>query len=248
MEDGSWIQPILGLIGAGSLCVGVFTYIRSQSEIKQQRAEIKKQRDDVIIRNWQRVAIYKAIADGNAKQGRPIELTEIKKAYVAAALEFRDLDIPKDEIQDSALQRVLMSLIENQLIEMMENGRYRLVFVSSWEEKLKTLELIDLAEKRLGELIVISLNKSSIRYDKGDLWNEINQMNRGEYSYPSYLYVIQRMIASGMLVVETAGTLSLAKEGAKFYASALRYKVRCRICSNRGRRWFPHAGLLLFAP
>jgi hypothetical protein len=205
MESAHWIMLIPGFIGAGSLFVGVLTYMRSH-------LQIKKQRDETIIRHWQRVAVYKSIADGNARTGRPIDLSEIKRAYVAAALEFRDIDIPKDEIQDSALQRVLMSLIECRLIELMEDLKYRLVFVSSWEQKLKSLELMELTEQRLGERIVLKLNREAGKYDKGELWGEINNE---EYSHESYLYVIQRMIAAQMLTVGTGGTLSLTNEVSK---------------------------------
>jgi hypothetical protein len=40
---------------------------------------------------------------------------------------------------------------------------------------------MDLAEKRLGEQIVVILQKSPNAYDKGDLWNQINQMRRGTH-------------------------------------------------------------------
>jgi hypothetical protein len=160
------------------------------------------------IKNWQRVAIYKAIADGNSKEGRPITFDDLKGFYLKAAQQdFFDKEITKDKIQDSSILLALMSLIEGKLIDLLEDGRYRLVFSSSWAQKLRDLELMELTEKRLGEKIKVKLDRETGRYDKAELWEALENPDT---TYPHYMYVMQKMLTDG-IAKETGGKLSLSR-------------------------------------
>ena len=62
------IKLIAAVIAAGSLLIGVLTFWRSTAQLEKQKAEElktqdeeKKKRDEEIVRNWQRVAVYQEI-------------------------------------------------------------------------------------------------------------------------------------------------------------------------------------------
>ncbi|SRR6266446_3612141 len=164
-----WVKLIAEVIAAGSLIVGVLTYI------KQKIADTRKQNEQ-IIRNWQRVAIYKAIAEANAdNNGRSISFSELKNKYIAATVEFGDTEIPKNEIQDSALRLALMSLLEGKLIELLEDGTYRLSFISSWKQELERIQLTNMNKERLSRIIEAKLATSLGRKQgKSELWDTLD--------------------------------------------------------------------------
>jgi hypothetical protein len=198
MEEAT-IKSISEVAASLSLIVAVITFLYSVYQTKKKKTE-------ETIENWQRVAIYKAIADGNAAEGHPVSFEQLKRSYYDAAFGYLDVDIPKEKIQDSSLLLGLMSLIQGNLIELLEDGKYRLVFTSSWEQLKKELDLIELTERRLREKIRILLNKEPGKYDRADLWVELKE---NETTREHYFYIMQKMIASNE-IVNTGGTLSLS--------------------------------------
>jgi hypothetical protein len=165
----------------------------------------RKKKTEKTIQNWQRVAIYKAISDGNAKNGKPISFEDLQNAYVFNALTFKDTDIPKDKIQDNALRLALMSLLESKLIELQEDGKYRLVFSSSWKRRKNELLLIKLEQERLREKIKLILHKTP-KLDKAELWS---QLHESKTTHKNYLCALRIMMMCGE-IINKGGLLSLS--------------------------------------
>lgn len=201
-----WVRIIAEVIAAGSLVVGVLTFMRSTSQSQKQKIDEAKKRDEQIIRNWQRVAIYKAIGEVNARDGRPISFNDLKHEYVAATVEFTDTEIPKNEIRDSALRLALMSLLEGKLVELLEDGKYRLVFRSSWDLRRQEIELIKLSEERIISNIKSTLYKNK-GLDKIELWRALKVQ---ETDHNLYYDMIDKMITDNTIKLAAGGTLSLS--------------------------------------
>ena len=96
---------------------------------------IKRANADQVIK-WQRTIIYSLIRNGYT------QFDEIKLHYLAAAQQVDDLRVPKSEIQDGALNLILLSLQEAGLISITPEGDYLLNVAEPPNEIKKQMEAL----------------------------------------------------------------------------------------------------------
>ncbi len=134
LQEISWVASALSLIVATlALIAGV-------------RDRIKRANADDLLK-WQRTIVYSIIRDGVT------QFDEIKLLYLAAAQQIEGIQIPKSEIQDGALNLVLLSLQEASLISITADATYLLNVAEPPNEFKKQMEsvAVDMFNKQIAE-------------------------------------------------------------------------------------------------
>ena len=105
------------VVAALALCFAVY----------ERRTREKDRR----ILEWQRVVVYGLIDSGATT------FNDLKVRYVTAASQFQDVEIPKGNIQDSALRLVLLALIRDRLVSQSSPDNFIVNTVSLEETRAK---------------------------------------------------------------------------------------------------------------
>jgi len=121
LQEISWVASALSLIVA---TIALITSVVDR--IKRANAE------DVL--KWQRTIVYSIIRDGFTR------FDDIKLHYLAAAQQIEGIHVPKSEIQDGALNLVLLSLQEASLISLTPDDQYLRNVVEPPNETRKQFE------------------------------------------------------------------------------------------------------------
>src|SRR5262245_28782777 len=106
MNAQAWIAAISAFIAASAFVFSVLTR--------------RKTERDAELRNWQRVVIYSLI-----EQASPLSFDDLKSRYLQRAQQLLSDPIPKKEIQDDALRRILLDLQKDGLILRKDDLRYQ---------------------------------------------------------------------------------------------------------------------------
>jgi len=101
-----WMTAIATLVGVITL---MFAF----------REHYTKERADEIAR-WQRVLVYKIIADSGGAKFR-----DLKQQYIAAAQQLQSFKLPSKEIQDDAMRYILLDLQRDKVIYLGVANTYK---------------------------------------------------------------------------------------------------------------------------
>jgi hypothetical protein len=97
MEAQAWIGAASAVIAASAFVFSVLTRRKADGEAE--------------LRNWQRVVIYSLI-----EQASPILFDDLKSRYLQKAQQMLFHRVPKKEIQDASLRRILLDLQKDGVI------------------------------------------------------------------------------------------------------------------------------------
>jgi hypothetical protein len=108
-KSATWLTAIATLVGVVTL---IWAFV--EHSLKERAADVQ---------HWQRVVVYKVIAER-----RGIQFNELKVRYVAEAAQVQTVSLPTKDIQDDALRYVLLDLQRDKLIQLgVDNSYHALV-------------------------------------------------------------------------------------------------------------------------
>lgn len=94
--------------------------------------------------DWQRSLVYSIVRE------RPgVTYNDIKDRYLAAAMQFGYEELPREAVQDAALQRVLLSMIESHALGLDERGAYRAEYRSTANDTIMKMFMHDLRQREV---------------------------------------------------------------------------------------------------
>jgi hypothetical protein len=130
------LGDIANLATALSLVVATLAFLLSviDRNSRERSADVLK---------WQRVVVYQLIESGNTA------FSDIKVHYLAAAQQLTNVRLPKREIQDGALQLILLSLMEARLVSKTDQGTFAVNVVSTQENMVRDAALIEFEKRAL---------------------------------------------------------------------------------------------------
>jgi hypothetical protein len=111
-----WIAAVSALVAASAFVFSVLT---------KRKADRNRE-----LRNWQRVVIYSLIEDASH-----ISFADLKSTYLQKAQQLLTLRVPRDEIQDDALRRILLDLQKDGVVIRQKDLTYQVqvkVPVEAW--------------------------------------------------------------------------------------------------------------------
>jgi hypothetical protein len=124
MGAQAWAAAASAMIAAFAFVFSVLTGFKTQR--------------DAELRSWQRVVIYSLI-----EQAAPISFEDLKSKYLQKAQQLLSGKVPKKEIQDDALKRILLDLQKDGVIIRRDDCSYQVqvkVPMEAWAyEELKRL-------------------------------------------------------------------------------------------------------------
>lgn len=121
-----WAGAISALIAALALTISLWNY---WEDVKQSKIE-----------KWQEVAVYEFILNNKLST-----FQDIKVGYVTEAQQITTFTLPKDEIQDDSLRRIILKLQSTNLIRLRDTGYYEVV-LSVYQPSPQ--EMIDIFKKQ----------------------------------------------------------------------------------------------------
>jgi len=121
-----WAGAVSALIAALALTISLWNY---WEDIKQSKIE-----------KWQEVAVYEFILNNKLST-----FQNIKVGYVTEAQQITTFTLPKDEIQDDSLRRIILKLQSSNLIRLRDTGYYEVV-LSVYQPSPQ--EMIDIFKKQ----------------------------------------------------------------------------------------------------
>src|SRR6266849_6717986 len=74
--------------------------------------------------SWQYVIVYKIIADGMKGEWNGLTLDEIRRRYATEVAAVKDIDVGRPDLQEMAIRKVVLGLIESQLVYNTIDDRY----------------------------------------------------------------------------------------------------------------------------
>jgi hypothetical protein len=121
-----WISAVSVIVAASAFVFSIWT---------------KRKADrDVELRNWQRVVIYSLI-----EETASISFEDLKSKYLQRAQQLLSHKVPKKEIQDDALRRILLDLQKDGVVIRLEDLNYKVqvkVPMEAWAlEELKRQQI-----------------------------------------------------------------------------------------------------------
>ena len=167
------------------------------------------------INNWQRIVIFQIIEDTGGAS-----FDNIKLSYLQFAQQLDSFELPKSEIQDGALRRLLLNLLREKTVVLDLDNKYKVMRIrmpqSESEEYKMALSMIErkknlfkVSNKNRGLFYAISvlLTKSPGFYTISSLYQEIKQENF-DIDYTEFFNSIKQLVNEGYLS-ENAGKLEM---------------------------------------
>jgi hypothetical protein len=185
------LLEISQIAGALSLFVAAATFMAAQFD------RVKKARQERIL-SWQKVVIFRLIADGVS------DFDAIRLSYLAAAQQFAEVQLPKSELQDSTLQLILIQLLADELIMLTEANEYvaRRARVTVDEDLMKQMALLQVQkqvnEPKLTSALYEMLERESGAYNLEQLYRKLEAEKLG-FSFEDFHVRLREMIARGIV-------------------------------------------------
>lgn len=199
IKDTVW--DVASIVGVLALLFSGYKYYESAKKVE--------------IDNWQRIVVFSIIESTNGAS-----FGNIKSSYLQFAQQLDSFELPKSEIQDGALQRLLLNLLREKTIVLDLDNKYKVMRIrmpqSENEEYEMALSMIERkkvlyksANKNRGLFYAIStlLTKSPGFYTTSSLYQEIEQENF-DIDYTEFFNSIKQLINAGYLS-ENAGKLDM---------------------------------------
>ena len=202
------LQDFAHIAISTSAIIALFTFIASQWE---KHSKLQKEE----IRKWQSVLLYSTLD----KHGE-LDFNSIKSLYLQNAQQIMSVKIPKKEIQDDALLRVLMDLIEKRMIYYTSEGTYCLdvAHPDNREEMNKTMFDLITQKEKLNQLlfslrpkIFETLEKTKIDFNSDSLFRHLTGELGMEVTHEQYLAILLNMERQGAIARDKDGVLKAIK-------------------------------------
>lgn len=191
------------LINSAPLLAVAITFAGLVITLLQMNADTNRQRADAAnekIREWQTVVVCKILQD---KRDTALTFEEISSAYVTEATKTEKLDIPKSEIQDIELRRILMHLQTLGLVYLTIDGNY-IAQLSMTEPRFDRYSVDAIAKYELLGLLSTETGK----YTLDDIQKKLTEkiaIRPAEFSVVS-----NELIATGVIVIRDGKVWSAA--------------------------------------
>src|ERR1700742_3891450 len=116
MSIATWIPAISAASAASAFVYSVWVRLKTERDAR--------------LRDWQRVVIYTLIQDMSVTS-----FDDLKVKYLQRAQQLLTVSVPKKEIQDDALRRILLDLQRDNLIYRGDSSTYQIQYkfpVEAW--------------------------------------------------------------------------------------------------------------------
>jgi hypothetical protein len=157
------------------------------------------------IRNWQEVVVFSIIMESGVNG---LKFEEIRSRYREEALAIKDLDLPREEIQESSLNRVLLNLMSKRIIAYTRSGKYKIAFMPEPDELRGTPEEMALHARieKAADDAIATVKVENCRYTPDQL-GQILQRENPELTLREANGLLTQMIADGMFHIDEQGRL-----------------------------------------
>lgn len=187
-----------------SALVALMTFLFSQWE------RYKKEKSEE-LREWQSVLVFRILD----KHG-DLTFDEIKGVYLQFVQQNYSINIPAKEIQDDALLRVIIGLLEERKVHYSEDGTYGIDLARPDEREAINKNLVEMMTKkeelnRLIPIIYDTIEKSESKYNSDSLYRVISEKVEFDINYHEYLGSLILMDRQGMIARKGGGILVAMK-------------------------------------
>ena len=191
------LKAVADLATSLTLIVAAITFVYT---VLERNARERRQE----IQDWQQVVVYGLIEQGHTT------FDAIKTRYVVEAQQFPNGKIPKKDIQDGALKRLLLSMIEARLISVAEDGRYVVNRVSLSENRIREALGNEIIMRNMVNVVLSrvfqSLESDSGKYTLDHLYRHVNASEAG-VSFEIFDVVVRDQITRAAIVASPDGKL-----------------------------------------
>jgi hypothetical protein len=131
----------------------------------------KKYRNST-VRDWQRVIIYSII-----EQHKEISFEELKSEYLEHAQQFQSFKIPRKEIQDDPLRRILLDLQRDHVVVRNEDLKYQVQIKLAMEAWAYGGIKQIIGEKKLMPKIIKMIEENDQKYTVDNILRRLHEIN-----------------------------------------------------------------------
>jgi hypothetical protein len=153
----------------GSIPVAISALVATATFIVSVVLRRRTEREQEVAR-WQRVVVYSIV-----NELRNATFKDIKSRYLENAAQVSTFRLPKEEIQDDALRRILLELMRDDIVVQDSQGSYRISakpYMEEWaQEALEDM----LLERRLKPKILRMVERQSGTYTADSLVRALHQ-------------------------------------------------------------------------
>ena len=145
------------------------------------------------LRDWQKVVVYNIIEKSFPQ---PVDFDQIRSRYLETVQAFGEFSIPRKNIRDSALVRVLLDLLESGVVARIGDGRYTIPVAGPSNQ-----ELLDRMRRMnaLADAVLTVLSSDSGRYNRDELRNRLGQ--QFQFTIGEFEGLLAEMAAKGVIVI-----------------------------------------------
>jgi len=189
-----WVPVLKVLVQITAVVTGVVAVISLVVNLWGINQSLKERK----IRDWQQVVVFSIIEKaGNAG----ISFDMIKTSYIQEAQIAKDVDIPKDSIQEGALRLVLMNLLSNQLVFATPEGRY-VKWLTIPKMRLEKRTLYDSVQDKIVETVL----KKPGKYSPEELHTQVLAPDRDVSLFEFYM-ILEGGLRAGAIYYDKNGKL-----------------------------------------
>ncbi|WP_419768503.1 hypothetical protein [Arcobacter sp.] len=149
------------LIAAFALAISLWNYWEDAEQSK--------------IEKWQEVAVYEFILNNKLST-----FQDIKVGYITEAQQITTFSLPKNEIQDDALRKIILKLQSNNLIRLRDTGYYEAVLATYQPNPTEMMDIIK-RQQHLRDLfpivktkVIDLLNKDCGKLNQDEIYRYIS--------------------------------------------------------------------------
>lgn len=206
----SIIKDVIAVVGslAGLLAVyiGLRRYITDTKDRHDNEQKKLAAAELTEIRQWQKTIISKILIRENA----PISFEDLKQKYRSEASAAQGVDVPKAELQEFALRRILLELAANNAVWFQENDTYRspvILPITPHKEQAAAYAQHIAISNAVSEI----LTKEPGKHNLSELGIMISETLKIQVSQVNQ--ALSNFVAAGTLRVDQDGLVRLAIQG-----------------------------------
>jgi hypothetical protein len=200
MAGTPWTRP--QKIGFGTLLVTAFSAVAALGWLGLELHKLRKEEEAQRVQEWQKVTDYKIIQKYFLKNRATISFEEIKTAYVTEASRSDKIDLPKEELQDLTLRKILLDLMTSSLVYETTGGKY-VVNQADINKKFDRFFVIeDAAEEIIG-----LLHDKDAKYTAEQLKERLEKDKKIKLSSVEYDKLLLELVGKGWVTIDGEGFL-----------------------------------------
>lgn len=181
-----------------SATVGLFKAELAKTNLQTERARTEE---------WQKLVVYSIVEKGFTanKYESGVSFDQIKSEFLDEAETVIEIELPKEDIQPTALKKVLMCLIRDRMVYQTHDGKYAV----NRSELLPGFGRL-MQQERAGYDILFVLATESGKYDDQKLQTRI--IDKFQLTPQEYRYLITELMKDGYVVRDEDGLLYAASK------------------------------------